>query len=82
MQKVIINHKKYTVERVFNMVANYYFTDKNGIAHLVDAEDVAEWLGEQGLKFKDGMAAAIAYAKYYARETEDGCFWWKRKVLG
>lgn len=76
MIMTIINRKKYTVERVFNMVANYEFTDKNGVIHLVDAEDV------QGWEYGDGKSTvynAIAYAKYYAKESEDGVFWWKVK---
>ena len=76
MKTVIINHKKYTVEYVFNMVGNYYFTDKNGLAHLVDAEDIIEWTGDTC-----NLNDAIAYAKYYAKEAWDGAFWWKVKEV-
>ena len=78
MKTTIINGKKYIVEYVFNMVGNYYFTDKNDMQHLVDCEDVMEWVKEQGMKHT-GLETAIAYAKYYARENEDGIFWWKIK---
>jgi hypothetical protein len=71
---VIINHKKYTVMAMFNMVLNYGFIDKNGAIYLVDGEDVQGW--EDG----DGTASidnAIAYAKYYAANIDGGVFWWK-----
>jgi hypothetical protein len=45
MKTTIINGKKYTVEHVFNMVGNWEFTDKNGVIHLVDGEDVAIFAG-------------------------------------
>lgn len=76
MKTVIIKRKKYIVERVFNMVLNFEFTDMNGVTYLVDGEDV------QGSKWGDGTStidAAIAYARHYAEETEDGTFWWKVK---
>lgn len=41
MKTAIINHKRYTVEHVFNMVGNWEFTDKHGVIHLVDGQDVA-----------------------------------------
>lgn len=71
----IINHKKYTVESVFNLVANYHFTDKNGTQYLVDGEDVQEWLGDGEWK---GIDTVIAYAKELA-ESNEGIFWWKIK---
>lgn len=73
MRTVIINHKRYTVERKFAMVANYYFTDKHGTAHLVYAEDVMGW-AEDGISDIDH---AIAYAREYGEYSEDGIFWWK-----
>jgi len=79
MRTTIINHKKYTVERVFNMVANYEFTDKVGAVHLVDAEDVAVWTDEMAVTTGDNLRDAIQYAKYTADESEDGIFWWKVK---
>lgn len=80
MTTTVINGKRYTVERVFNMVANYHFTDKHGAIHLVDGEDVTEWYDEHGTHHDaTGVARAIAYAKYYANESEDGVFWWKVK---
>lgn len=45
MKTTIINHKKYTVEYIFNMVGNFHFTDKNGIEYLVDGEDVTAFGG-------------------------------------
>lgn len=45
MKTTIINHKKYTVQHVFNMVGNWEFTDKNGTVHLVDGEDVSAFGG-------------------------------------
>lgn len=69
-EATIINRKKYTVEHVFNMVGNYYFTDKNGVEHLVDGEDVLVWAG------KSTIENAIKYAKHMAKEN-DGVFWWK-----
>lgn len=75
-KQTIINHKKYAVEYVFNMVGNWWFTDKNGAVHLVDGQDVQEWAQEQELKW-NGINTAIAFAKYYANESENGVFWWK-----
>lgn len=77
-KQTFINGKKYTVEHVFNAVGNWYFTDKHGVHHLVDGEDVGIWADDQGLKW-DGVSTAIAYAKYYANENEDGIFWWTTK---
>jgi hypothetical protein len=80
----IINHTKYIVSYVFNMVGNFYFTNKEGIHHLVDAEDVAIWADEQGIGYQ-GIKTAIAYAKDIA--GDDGMFWWtvktgeKQKIL-
>lgn len=76
MTKVIINHKTYSVERWFNMVLNWVFTDKHGVKHLVDGEDVGLWADDMGLKYA-GIDTAIAYARYWANELEDGTFWWK-----
>jgi hypothetical protein len=74
-----INGKKYTVERVFNMVLNYEFTDDKGTTYLVDGEDIATWSEEEkGVGYND-IQTAIEYANYYAKETEDGVFWWKVK---
>lgn len=76
MQKtVVINHKRYTVTHVFNMVGNWHFTDKNGTAHLVDGEDVAIWADEQGMAWA-GIDTAIAYARHYADAIDGGVFWW------
>jgi hypothetical protein len=74
----VINGKKYRVEHVFKMVGNYYFTDENGVSYLVDGEDVTVWAEEQGIKHQ-GLDTAIEYAKYHAREQEDGIFWWTVK---
>lgn len=74
MKTVVINHKRYTVERVFNMVLNYEFTDKNGAIHLVDGEDILEFTDKSNT-----IDDAIAYARHYANESEDGVFWWKVK---
>ena len=80
MQKItIINRKKYTVSHMFNMVGNWYFIDKNNLAHLVDGIDVQQWAEEQGKKWQ-GIETAIAYAKELAQEN-DGVFWWKTKQL-
>lgn len=55
MKTVIINHKKYTVEYVFNMVGNYEFRDKHGNIYLVDAQDVAAFGGAYDCEYeKDG----------------------------
>lgn len=70
----IINHKQYTVSYVFNMVGNFWFTDKEGVNHLVDAEDVAIWADEQNIGYQ-GIKTAITYAKDIA--GDDGVFWWK-----
>lgn len=78
MKTAIINHRRYTVEYVFNMVGNWEFTDKDGVIHLVDGEDVTEWADDEGVAW-DGVNTAIAYAKYLANESEDGVFWWKVK---
>lgn len=78
MKTTIINHKRYTVDFEFNMVGNWYFTDKNGIHHLVDAEDVLVWAEEQGKKYL-GIDTAIEYAKYLADGSDTGEFWWKVK---
>jgi hypothetical protein len=75
----IINHKKYTVEGVFNMVLNYEFTDKHGAIHLVDGEDVLNWNIQENNQESSNIDDAIAYAKYYANESEDSKFWWKVK---
>lgn len=75
----IINGKRYVVTKVFNMVANYEFTDKHNAIHLVDAEDVSNWANHQEKEPTDGIISAIAYAKELARESEDGVFWWKIK---
>lgn len=77
MKYTKINRKKYKVYYVFNAVGNYYFDDERGVSHLVDAEDVALWVDEQGLKH-NGIDTAIAYAKYVA-DGNDGVFWWKQK---
>lgn len=45
MKYAIINHKKYAVDHVFNMVGNWTFTDKKGVIHLVDGEDVTAFGG-------------------------------------
>jgi hypothetical protein len=74
VKTVVINHKRYTVQRVFNMVLNYEFTDKHGAIHLVDGEDILEFTGNTNT-----IDDAIAYAKHYASEVEDGTFWWKVK---
>lgn len=79
MRACIINHKKYTVEHIFNMVGNYYFTDKDGKEFIVDSSDVWQWNEEEGMNIKDGVEAAIAYAKEIADYSEDGVFWWKEK---
>jgi len=80
MKTCIINHKRYTVERRFNMVANFYFTDKRGIEYLVDAEDVAGWNEEEHGKATATIDDAIAYARDLAEGSEDGIFWWKMKA--
>lgn len=76
MKYYIINHRRYTVNPVFNMVLNYEFTDKDGVIYLVDAEDIGE--------FTDGASTstidAVKYAKHYASQSEDGIFWWKIKT--
>lgn len=74
----VINHKRYHVEYIFNMVGNYAFTDKYGRVYLVDSEDVAIWADEQGEPWRF-IYTAIAYAKYYTDILEDGVFWWKEK---
>lgn len=76
--KTVINGKRYDVTRVFNMVGNFYFTRK-GVDYLVDAGDVSDWVEEEGLSFKDGIQAAIAYAKYITSISEEGVFWWTDK---
>lgn len=73
----VINGKSYKVEHVFNMVSNWYFTDKNGVEHLVDGEDVSAWVEETGAKW-DGVYSAIAYAREIASQN-NGEFWWKVK---
>lgn len=78
MKYAIINHKRYAVEHVFNMVGNWYFTDKHGAHHLVDGEDVSLWSTLEHIKW-DGVNTAIAYAKYISEISEDGVFWWKVK---
>lgn len=45
MKTTIINHKRYTVQHVFNMVGNWEFKDKHGVIHLIDGEDVAAFGG-------------------------------------
>lgn len=77
-KNTIINGKKYSVHHVFNMVGNWYFTDKNGRVFLVDGEDVAVWAEREELKEWRGVDTAIAYAKAIAKEN-DGVFWWKEK---
>lgn len=78
MRRCLINGKRYTVSHVFNMVGNYYF-NRGGIDFLVDAEDVSVWVSENELTFKDGIEAAIAFAKDIVNLSEDGVFWWKAK---
>lgn len=78
MTYTIINHKRYSVEYVFNMVGNWHFTDKYGAVHLVDGEDVQVWADGECMKW-NGVHTAIAYAKHYANESENGVFWWKVK---
>lgn len=73
----IINGKRYTVEHVFNMVGNWYFTDKHGVSYLVDGEDVSMWVEETGAKWQ-GVNSVIAYAKELA-ENNGGVFYWKVK---
>lgn len=69
MKTTIINSKKYTVEHVFNMVANWYFTDKNGVAHLVDGEDVTIFGGGGECQFEyDGSEEDI---DWYRCTTHD-----------
>lgn len=79
-KNTVIGGKKYSVEFVFNLVGNYYFTDKNKVSYLVDNEDVAEWILAHGKKHK-GLATAIAYAKEKAREEENGQFWWESELF-
>ncbi len=73
----VINGKSYKVTHVFNMVGNWYFTDKHGTQYLVDGEDVSQWVEESGAKF-DGVYSAIGYARGLA-EQNNGEFWWKVK---
>lgn len=73
----MIDGKRYTVTHVFNMVGNWYFTDKHGTHYLVDGEDVAEWVEEQGKPW-NGVDTVIEYAKYMA-DVNSGVFYWKVK---
>lgn len=82
----VINHRRYSVEYRFNMVGNWVFTDKDGIEHLVDGEDVSVFggAGERVGQFEYDdpqitVQTAIDYAKHLAGESEDGVFWWKVK---
>lgn len=75
MKTCIINHKRYTVEHVFNMVLNFEFTDKNGAIYLVDGEDVLGFSKD----YTNTIDDAIAYAKHWASNTDDGVFWWRVK---
>lgn len=77
--KTTIDGKEYTVERVFNMVANYEFTDKDGKVYLVDAEDIQVWRDDEDAEYTNSLDLAIRYAKYWAENSEDGTFWWKVK---
>lgn len=77
MKTTTILGKKYTVTHVFNMVSNWYFTDKNGIHYLVDGEDVSVWVEETERTWK-GVDTVIEYAKDLAQENE-GIFYWKVK---
>ncbi len=70
-----INGKVYTVQHVFNMVGNWYFTDKHGTDYLVDGEDVSAWADERKLEWR-GVDTAIAYAKELAGDN-NGVFYWK-----
>lgn len=72
MRTTIINHKRYLVNYISNMVGNYYFIDKNGNSYLVDGEDVAVFAGTSSIE------NAIKYAKHLAKEN-GGVFWWKIK---
>ena len=76
MNIAIINHKRYSVEHRFNMVGNWYFTDKDGNQFLIDGEDVGIWADNMGLKW-DGVNTAIACARDLVATADDGCFWWK-----
>lgn len=78
MKRCVINGRRYEVSYVFNMVGNYFFNRK-GVDFLVDAEDVSVWVEDNELKFKDGIEAAIAFARDVASLTDDGAFWWKAK---
>ncbi len=80
MKTTIINGKKYKVEHVFNMVGNYYFTDKHNTAHLVDSEDVQIWAEENNLPWQ-GIDTAIEYAKEMAANIDEGIFWWTTKPI-
>lgn len=77
MTSCIINRKKYQVEHVFNMVGNYYFTDKHNNSYLVDAEDAAVWAGEEKVEWTTGIDMAIKYARSCSETSEEGTFWWK-----
>lgn len=74
--KAIIAGNEYLVTNEFNMVGNWVFTDKNGVRYLVDSEDIQEWADSEGITW-NGSETAIAYAQFFATETEDGVFWWK-----
>ena len=78
MTYTVINHKRYSVAHEFNMVGNWYFTDKNGKEYLVDGEDVSYWSTVNKIKWQ-GVKTAIAYVKYTANQSDDGVFWWKVK---
>lgn len=85
MKTCTIDGKEYEVKYVFNMVGNYYFI-REGVAYLVDAEDVREWVRMAAFEgadpsFKSREDAAIGYADFYAENSEDGSFWWTTKDL-
>lgn len=80
VRKCIIGGKKYTVDYRFNMVGNFYFT-REGEEFLVDAEDVWGWVQETRRTFKNGIEAAIAFAKEMASLSNTGIFWWKIKEI-
>lgn len=80
MKTTIINHKKYTVAPVFNMVLNYEFTDKDNTTYLVDSEDVAEWAEYEDIKWTNNIDMAIKYASFFS-EVNDFIFWWTVKKV-
>jgi hypothetical protein len=58
------------------MVANYHFVTDDGATYLVDGEDVTEYAEAEKLEWTNGVSMAIAYARHYAKQSEDGVFWW------